>query len=91
MEDLINMKGELLQNNISYFTHSPIIVHVTIFDYLLITISLFILSKFFWMIIYEYRYYKGAGEDYLKYGKNFVQGKNLREVLKSINQENEKN
>ena len=29
----------------------------------------------FWAIIYEWRYYKGAGDDYLFYGKEYVKNK----------------
>lgn len=40
-----------------------------------ICIGLIIVSKLFWMMYYEYRYYNGAGEDYLKFGKNYVKNK----------------
>lgn len=44
---------------------------------IIVTITfLYVYVPFTWMIIYEYRYYKGAGEDYLNYGKDYVLQKN---------------
>lgn len=37
--------------------------------------GIFVISKFFWMTIYEIKYYKGAGEDYIRYGKNYYKFK----------------
>ena len=34
--------------------------------------GLCLLSKMFWMCIYEFLYYKGAGNDYLQHGKKYV-------------------
>lgn len=33
-------------------------------------------SKILWMVIYEIKYYQGAGLDYLDYGKDYVKNKN---------------
>jgi hypothetical protein len=44
-----------------------------IFEAFFIVAGLWALSKLFWMLIYEYRYGKGAGEEYLRYGKQCKQ------------------
>ena len=37
--------------------------------------GLWVDSKLLWLLIYEIRYYKGAGEDYWYYGKEYVKNK----------------
>lgn len=36
------------------------------------TAGFFIIGKLFFMVVYEIRYGKGAGDDYLKFGKDYV-------------------
>ena len=38
------------------------------------------IGKLIWMVIYEIKYYDGAGEDYLNYGKEYVKKKNRKMV-----------
>lgn len=43
---------------------------------IIVTITfLYVYVPLIWMIIYECKYYKGAGEDYLYYGKDYVKNK----------------
>lgn len=56
--------------NIDFYNLINSIIVTIVFIYMYI--------PFTWMCIYEYRYYKGAGEDYLYYGKDYVKEKNKR-------------
>jgi hypothetical protein len=47
----------------------------TIFTAIMIMAGWVIVSKLFWMVIYEIKYYRGAGEDYLYYGKEYTKNK----------------
>ena len=42
---------------------------------LAICIGLWLLSKLFWMIVYQIRYGGNAGEDYFNHGKEYVKRK----------------
>ena len=39
---------------------------------------LYIIIPYYWMCIYEWRYYKNAGYDYLLYGKEYVKNKHIK-------------
>lgn len=39
---------------------------------------LYVLSKLLWMCIYEWKYYRNAGEEYMLYGKEFVKSKFIK-------------
>lgn len=41
-----------------------------------ITLGTFMVSKLFWMCVYEYKY--EAGEEYLQYGKEYIKNKYMR-------------
>ena len=34
--------------------------------------GMYVISKLFWMLIYEVKYYRDAGMDYISYGKKYV-------------------
>jgi hypothetical protein len=49
---------------------------INLFNSILVTLwFLYCGVPLIWMIIYEYRYYYGAGEDYYYYGKEYVKKK----------------
>ena len=54
---------------------------VSYFEALWITLGVFVISKLFWMNVYELRYYNGAGDDYLQYGKKYVKDKYMQKML----------
>ena len=60
------------------------------FTSIMIMLGLFVDAKLFWMVVYEYRW-KGAGDDYLRYGKKFVQSKYMSKVPWSLHKKNEAN
>lgn len=43
-----------------------------------ITLGVLVLSKLFWMCIYEWKY--SAGEEYLQYGKKYIKNKYMRKL-----------
>jgi hypothetical protein len=45
---------------------------------LMITLGIFMISKLFWMCIYEWKY--SAGEEYLQYGKKYIKDKYMRKM-----------
>lgn len=52
---------------------------INLFNSVIVTIwFLYIFIPFFWMIVYEWRYYKNAGKDYLLYGKEYVKSKFIK-------------
>jgi len=57
---------------------------------IIIMIGLFVIAKMFWMAVYEYRW-EGAGDDYLRYGKKYVQNKYMPKVPRSLHKKNEAN
>jgi hypothetical protein len=60
------------------------------FTSIMIMLGLFVDGKLFWMVVYEYRW-RGAGDDYLRYGKKFIQNKYMPKVSQSIYKKNEAN
>jgi len=81
MEEMHNMMDVLLHplNNLN-----------TLFSSIMIMLGLFAVAKIFWMVVYEYRW-RGAGDDYLRYGKKFVQNKYMPKVSQSIHKKNAAN
>lgn len=89
MEDLSNMKAELIDKLIYFIlgVFGLIIVIIYAFvdifyhDYLkylqglFFTLGIIMLSKLFWMVYYEWRYSKG--EEYLRCGKKCLKDKHL--------------
>jgi hypothetical protein len=61
---------------------------VSYFEAFWVTAGIIVIGKLFWMVVYEYKY-KGAGEDYLRYGKKFVYNKYVSALPKGIHKENE--
>lgn len=57
---------------------------------IIIMLGLWAISKLFWMVVYEYRW-KGAGDDYLRYGKEFTKTKYLQKVYEGIYTQDETN
>lgn len=53
------------------FLLSPINEPVRLITGAFTFIGLFAILKIAWMVIYEIKYYKGAGKDYLYYGKSY--------------------
>lgn len=50
-----------------------------LFHSIVITIYfLYVFIPIVWMLIYEIKYYKGAGEDYWYYGKDYVKNKFIK-------------
>lgn len=67
---MINLTEEIIYNNVKtlYILQYP----EKLFIAFMIILGLFMISKLFWMCIYQYYFGGNAGEDYLKYGKNYV-------------------
>lgn len=61
-----------------------------LFTSIMIMLGLWVISKLFWMVVYEYRW-RGAGEDYLRYGKEFTNSKYMQEMYEGIYTSDETN
>lgn len=66
----------------------PLLYSNRYYEAVFITLGIIAIGKLFWMVVYEYRW-RGAGEDYLRYGKKFTYNKYMREVPSCSDKTNE--